>query len=406
MMKTTVAFLLAQLLGVTSLHLQISGHPHHAENLRTSPDSDSEAYDEVVRNLQEQEKATADPTADDIETTLGDLAQGDDIRRPRMLAMRGCSGSSAVSVFARALLRLHGIPTPEGGNPMRDENGDVQVPPEWKGWPAELLKPETNWYAKDSKDMGEAMLKMNDLAESYNKTLFFKGMSQYMLGDKSKNDEWADLLPAFRKLNMYGVIAKRQNLLDVVVCQIKDCFQASYGYPVDAKTGKQSDACFSRRGDIHSNPTAIKEGDVELVAKRKHKSHGYLFEPDSEEEEEVKAYVRPNMIKLAIDREHEFTKMARHNLNKQLELNASVIYEEDLLDFQAPYDDGLKRAVPAWAMALESWGVTPDPHLIKTFLKQYQNTYHVQPPHSEVIDNIDEVIEALSDTFYAKFIRE
>merc|ERR1719444_621234 len=79
-----------------------------------------------------------------------------------------------------------------------------------------------------------------------NQTLFFKGMVQNLQGDGVGVDQWAALMPSFKKLDMFAVIGTRVNMLDEVICQVKDCFHRAVGVPVDAN-GTQSELCFNRR---------------------------------------------------------------------------------------------------------------------------------------------------------------
>merc|ERR1740117_2875704 len=106
---------------------------------------------------------------------------------------------------------------------------------------------------------------------------------------------------------MYAVVGQRHNVLDQVICQIKDCFQDGYGYPVDSK-GNQSDVCFGRRDLSPVDAPA----DKALIRKRDQideDSKKYLFQGRGDD---FKAHV--NTVKLIehIETEKEALKNTRH----------------------------------------------------------------------------------------------
>lgn len=316
-----------------------------------------------------------------------------DVTKPRMLAMRGCSGSSAIMIYARSLLKLHGIPVPPAADPPVLVEGIPQHPM-GEGWPAELLSPKINFhYDEAGKDIGKAMTMCFKELEGKNQTLFFKGMVQYLQGTGVGRDAWHDLKNSFKDMNILGVVGSRKNMLDQVICQVKDCFQDDYGIPVDGD-GKESTLCFDRRGGAIESPVAIHSA---LAATERQR---LFYEDDG-----YKAKLNVDQLVKSIKHEFEFVHMAKRHLT-HIGTGAKIVYEEDLLDFQAPIPGAFERAQDAWAKLLESLGVEPKKRMIKAFLEQYAGTYHTPPSHPEIIYNHDEVKAALTKTEFADMWRE
>jgi hypothetical protein len=305
------------------------------------------------------------------------------VENPRVLISRGCSGSSATAVLTRSLLRYHGIPVPPAA--VRRVVKGKPAPPKGPGWPSELLNRGTNWFLESTyNDMGKAMeLAAAEMART-KQTLFFKSMVQSLQGTGQNNDEWASLKPVFKKLNMFAVIATRTNVLDEIVCQVRDCFKPRYGTPVD-KHGQKSNLCFKRRG-APGNPTSrvrVKSTSLNEV---------------------YKAKLRTDRLVHVIKHELQLVDVARKNL-KSAGIFPKTVAEEDLLDFQTNSPGSFKRAVAAWSVLLQSLGVTPDEKIVKSFLSRYRNTHPDPPDHVDVIYNFAEVRAELNQTDYAHFIR-
>merc|ERR1719291_70107 len=73
-----------------------------------------------------------------------------------------------------------------------------------------------------------------------------------------------------------------------------------------------------------------------------------------------------------------------------------VVVMEDLLAYQYGKAN-LHRSAEAWHNFMKSWGVTPDPVIIKNFLRQDMGSRTAPGPHSDTIYNIDEVEDALRE---------
>jgi hypothetical protein len=292
-----------------------------------------------------------------------------------------------MAVFTRSLLRYHGIPVPPASN-SRVVNGKP-APPIGRGWPSELLSRGTNWFLeKANDDMGKALELAATEMTRMNQTLFVKGMIKSLQGTGEGGDEWASLKPMFEKLNMFAVIGTRANMLDQIVCQVKDCFVATYGSPVD-EHGQESDLCFKRRGDVTENPTS-----KEKLTEKDETSVSTVY----------KAKIEANLLVRHIEIELKVVDIARKNL-ESAGIFPKTVFAEDLLGFQTPVPTAFKRAVAAWSVLLQSLGVSPDEEIVESFLWRYRNTYPEPPDHVDVIYNFDEVRDTLNGTEYAHFIR-
>jgi len=334
--------------------------------------------------------------------------------RPRMLAMRGCSGSSAVMVFARSLLRFHGIPVSRAAEPRMNDKGKPISPLDKDALPAELLNPKINWlYYNENNNIGKAMLRMNKNVNARNQTLFFKGMVQHMQGDGWGADEWKDLKGSFKNMNMYALLGSRTNMLDQVICQVKDCFQDKYGEPVKKVDGSKSDLCFNRRGE-QGNPTAA--NTKQALVNNKHEA-GTILESATELEiamndsawfwsgdDEYQAKLNIDNLMESIDMEFQVVANAKKNL-QSIGVKFETVAEEDLLEFQTDEEGAFERGVNAWTKLLKSFGVEPSRYLVKEFLTKYAKTYHKSPAHWEVIYNYDDVKKALKGTRYDHLLR-
>jgi len=181
--------------------------------------------------------------------------------------MEGCSGSSAIMLFARHLLRYHGIPVPSAESPHQDAEGNA-APPRSYGWPDELLKKNVNWfYNRADEHWGKAMEMAYEDIQHQNQTLFFKGMIEEIDDDEI----WPQVKPSFQSMDILPVLGARTNMLDQVICQVNDCFHLEYGIPVEAATGERSHLCFKRR-DVEGKSIAAqndekKAGDADTASR-------------------------------------------------------------------------------------------------------------------------------------------
>jgi hypothetical protein len=251
-----------------------------------------------------------------------------------------------------------------------------------------MLSRTTNWFLEEANDDIGVALELAALEmKRKNQTLFFKSMMKSLQGTGERGDEWASLKPTFQKLNMFAVIASRDNMLDQIVCQVKDCFVASYGSPVD-EHGQETNLCFKRRG-APKNPTS-KEKLTEAGKTRAKTVY--------------KAKLGAHELVRHIENELQVIETTRKNL-ESAGISSKIVSAEDLLDFQTPVPRAFEKAVAAWSVLLQSLGVTPDENIVASFLQQYQNTYPEPPDHADVIYNFDEVRDKLNDTEYAHFIR-
>jgi len=256
-------------------------------------------------------------------------------QRPRMLVMLGCSGSSILMDMARGMLEAHRVSwnTPGGGKS------------------GELVKHAGNPFFTKEGGMGVALTKANEYAKSKHATLVFKEQ-----GAQSK--EFRDAAPALLSMGTYVVHAYRKNVLDRMVCQIKDCFLTPhYGVPV-GPDGSTWRLCFERR----VNETEATGYTAKLNTKTlKHNLKEFLGKPFA-----------------------EWSRIKDAGFE-----GFPTLAAEDLLDFEHDAS-ALPRALIAWDKFMAAWGVRPTTATIKKYLTEYVGKYAAEP-QSKTIYNFDRV---------------
>jgi len=279
---------------------------------------------------------------------------------PRMLASLGCDGSTAILVHAYKILPLHGINPGESGQ-------------------KELLDPQRNpFITDDNKDIVVAMQRLADERRQAGTTLVFKSIF--------KRDHVATLDSRMvHDMGVRAVLSVRRNVLDKLVCMVRDCFlnewwhddvsisDTQYGYPVNDQ-GRLNRMCFNRRASDAPNSTRAM-----LVASELKSNLDWLVSQEDDAFEELKA--------------------AGYNAPR-------VVYE-DMLAFE---QDAAKIpvSVQAWSATLEAWGVKPNLETIEQYMRNNANTQELPEKHFRLIYNMNEVKDALQEagTNYLGFLRE
>jgi len=263
------------------------------------------------------------------------LAHGlKNVDRPRMLVMLGCSGSSVLMDIARGILQTHGVSTNTPGG----------------GKSGELVKPHWNPFFNEAEGMGVALTKARDYAMQQNGTLVFKEQG-------AQSQAFRDAGPALLSMGTYVVHAYRRNVLDRMVCQVKDCFLSSrYGVPV-GPDGKESRVCFARRSD-------------------KRKAEGYSAKLNI-------GRLRANLKAFLRKPDAERSRISRSGFQ-----NYPSIVAEDLLDFEHDAS-AFERALITWERFMAAWGVQPKRQRIKAYLQQYVGKYSAEP-QSKTIYNFED----------------
>jgi len=293
------------------------------------------------------------------------VLRGDDLLEklppPRMLVMQGCSGSTAVIEQARDMLAIHNVLPTMPSEAFPD---------------AEMLKPEKNpYYEEANHDIGKSLELATLAAQSRSPplALLFKGMVEEVVDPRIWEEN--HVLATLNELRAVAVFASRFNMLDQLVCQVKDCFHPEYGVPADDSGASQlqdSHKCILRRQGANS----------------------------------FRAKLFPDTLIEGIDHQYEVVERARKALNAS-GIPALEVVSEDLFDYEMVGDvSAFVRAVEAWSKFLTSWGVKPVKEKVEAVLMMRAHSRSNASKHSEVIHNFDAVREVLVQSKHAHLLRE
>lgn len=164
------------------------------------------------------------------------------------------------------------------------------------------------------------------------------------------------------KLEMTGArfsVLYRRNVLDRLVCQVRDCFYKSDGFfPVFAQNHSRTDLCFQRR---------------------QHK------------EIKTQAHLKVNKLPEALDTS------TFHLESLPIDMNTirPQAYE-DLFEFEYTTDETVFRSsIRSWTSLLETMLDNVKEDIVEETLRPMMGTRTPPGPHSDVIDNFEEVAAAL-----------
>lgn len=292
---------------------------------------------------------------------------------PRMFVSEGCDGSTAILYHAYNILSLHGI---EAGPP------NVQK---------ELLDPKRNpFIGVQNQDIIVAMKRLAEDRRQNNFTLVFKSI----LG----RDDVATLDARLIAMGTLAVYNTRRNVLDRLVCMIRDCFvntepSGPYGYPVDAN-GKPSDLCFDRRSSEEEEAgTTTDDSDYKAYLNVTN-----VFDEGTGGNVSQIVY----NLNFFIREQDKGEKML-----KDAGYHAARLTYEDLVAFEEDRKE-VSISATAWSELLTSWGVNPSKQKVENYLRK--NAGSRQPaPTRDVVYNIEELRSAFEQhpTFKnMKLIRE
>jgi len=270
-----------------------------------------------------------------------------DIIPPMMILQRGCTGSSVVIRLAKNLLADLG----------------VKVHPNGKKEIMRTGHPEKNpWWTPEG-DLADAMRKGVQEASDAGQVLVFNA---FKVKSWARNKEERRLNKALLDMDTQTVIVHRRNPLDILTCEIRDCFEGAAGiprgHPVDEK-GNPDHRCFERRrSDGHSKTKALIDLD------------------HLQENLEVASAYPAEM---------------QRSLSELGFKGRKVVYYEDLVSHEYSADN-LRHATAAWQSFLSSLGVKARTKDIRHALKKAVGTYPPPEPHSESIYNLKRVEQKLS----------
>jgi len=260
----------------------------------------------------------------------------------------GCAMSSAMNFFLKTLLKSYGVDIMETCYP-----DEVKMGGNW-----EIMKPGVNrFYPKANESMSYSLeLMLREVKET--------GKSAIIKLEKMSQEVQTTLKYIIKPKVVY---AYRGNVLDKMICEIRDCFlktQPDLGYPVNAKTGERDNQCFNRR--LPGGP-------------------------------KTKAYVNPDGFLLRLKKKAKGVMGNHRNLENFYGDDDFVLPKvstEDLWAFEfSDAKDGYRRSMLAWSQILLAWGFIPDEQRIANVMSAYGFSKRKQKPHRETIYNLEELIE-------------
>ena len=284
------------------------------------------------------------------------------------LISRGCSGSSTAITFTTDILEAHGVSVVKG---LRE----ILKPKANKFWDSALqnlqrsgdISPGPSGKYPYQDVILEAMNQSILSAKKNNETLVFKIGPNFLNGRKSTGS-WGgggtDKLA--NGLKEMGVVFLpqwyRSNALDRAVCAVRDCFtKGKLGYPVFANGTRTDDLCKKRR-----------KLDVK-----------------------VKAYFADTSL-LVKRLQHEEQSLSEETEFLSTLTKSESFPAEDMYAFEYTQDkDVFVQSRHAWIKFLSS-AIDADKTTVTGYLKKYQGLLTLKP-HSDVIDNIDDLTIALKN---------
>ena len=174
-------------------------------------------------------------------------------------------------------------------------------------------------------------------------------------------------------------LVHRGNLLDRLVCQVRDCATKSTGfYPVSVATGAKDNACFSRR--------------KEKASKTKARLNPEFVEIEMEKILGLYQNVADNVHYLVHDESSDLVKKIAETKNSSV-----FITSEDLFQFESDFTEkSLETSVSAWIKVFEGWSVPSDENVVrKVLLDSRFQGFRPEKPHSQTISNSEDVFEML-----------
>jgi len=259
-----------------------------------------------------------------------------------------CSGSSAANLFAVEILNAHGVQT------QKIDNYE------------QLVRKKNHFYYNASKTLKElhgdepdyheviieSMKNLKQEANVNGSVLYFKANTDLVLGN--------NLLSSMVDMGVVFGHLYRENILDQKICTVIDCFDQQTGYPVN-DNGNKSELCFKRRRHpdiklkVHLNPWIL----VKEMKARKKKLNIH-----------VQSF-------------------------KQLIAPAESQTTEDMFAYEYTADENaFQQSLKAWASISRSM-LDIDENILENLMRKYQNTRTPPAPHSNIIENYDEVARVL-----------
>jgi len=260
------------------------------------------------------------------------------VQPPLMILQRGCTGSSEIMRMAREMLPLFGVDL----YPLSVK---------------ELVRASKNPWFQEGEDMGTAMQRGVNAAKRQRQSLLF---DNFHLKD---NDQYRTMNEFMVRAQTRSVIVHRNNSLDTLVCDVRDCFEdpagVKRGYTVD-EHGKRIKLCFDRRGSSQA----------------------------------TLAHLQPSHVVHHLREAASFPQEQAALLKKLGYQAAETVLVEDLYAFEYSQHN-LDRSVVAWKKLFKSLGVTASSRKIRGYLRKDVASRSRPSPHSKSVSNLNAVKQIL-----------
>ena len=171
--------------------------------------------------------------------------------RPRLIVSADCSGSSFIVGAVGGLLQAHGLHIVKGGVYA---NGTVIGD-------SEMINLEKNPYlpANNGTGLDIELGPDGDLAKSMDELIRRTQARGFAPLIKTTTAPGDGVLEVFKKYETQAVVALRDNALDRLICEVRDCFrQSGVGKVVNVTSGAPSSVCFERRELPHAEQAHLR----------------------------------------------------------------------------------------------------------------------------------------------------
>jgi len=276
---------------------------------------------------------------------------------PRVLIAQPCSGSSATIIFTQVILKAHGYDILHGSQPLLRPHQKDRFYDDAKASLKESL----------ARDPTHKEIRLESLI-LYNKRAILK--NQIVLF--KLNNLQDDVMDTLQSMNTKFAFTYRRNTLDRAICSVRDCFvtDSPFGHQV-FPNGTMSDLCFNRRQSQHKVMAMFDDGQA-LIS--------YMEEKERILEQRIERY------------------------SPSIAPSKGVAYE-DLFAFEYTSSEKvLESSVKEWCNLLRSFGDINE-FTVKEALTPYWNSRKLEPSHSSVIHNANEIKEALEDSPFQAYFR-
>ena len=271
----------------------------------------------------------------------------------------GCSGSTAMMKTTRSILRAAGI--------------DI-VPTEY-----EILKPQKNplYEQAEQKLKTERGIKEPTYTEITIESL--------LMGSKSAKFNNQSIALTVGQIHLEKLLVDnsmkeldisfghfyRENVLDLLLCRVRDCSRKNIGYPVFAANNSKTELCFQRR----------KHPEIEL-----------------------KVWLKPETLVDAMNIRIKGNKKTVEEYQQFLSPGTSQV-NENIFAYEYTSDERVfRKSIDAWTNMLRSM-VEIDETIIEEVLLKSRDSRSPVKPHVEEIQNFDEVMIVLEKAGLNSYVR-